>query len=60
MFFNNGDKMEIPCLWSMDDSKLINHIGRFYYLRKAEKGIIEALGMKVLQFIEIVRVSRDG
>jgi hypothetical protein len=57
MFLDNEDMIEIPCLSTMDDNSLIQNIRRFYYLKKAQRGLFGALGLKSLDFIEVGKVS---
>ena len=57
MFLDNEDMIEIPGLSDMDDNALIQDIRRFYYLKKAQRGLFGALGLKSLDFIEVGKVS---
>lgn len=57
MFVDNMGMMELPCLWDMDDKMIIQHIREFYYLRRCERGLKEALGLKSLELVEIVEVG---
>jgi hypothetical protein len=59
IFKDSDDKLEIPCRRDMDDNLFFQQISRFYYLRKVEIGLVEMIGFKSLNYIEVVKVTSN-
>lgn len=58
IFLDNDDMMEVPCGHSLDDRMLMHHIGEFYFLKRAERGIVEACAVKDFEQVEIIEVCQ--
>ncbi|KAF2396612.1 hypothetical protein EJ06DRAFT_226908 [Trichodelitschia bisporula] len=56
LFRDSMDGIEVPCSINMADDALLRHISSFYYLGKAKRGLLEALGMRSLAYIEVTEV----
>ncbi|KAF2809348.1 uncharacterized protein BDZ99DRAFT_27649 [Mytilinidion resinicola] len=61
MFIDNKVRLEVPfCEEIMDDRTFLKMLGHFYYLRKAEGRLIEALSAKSLARIDVVKAGARG
>jgi len=57
MFVDNKHRLNVPCSTTMDDKEFLEHVHDFYNLIRAERSIMEVLGVMTLARIEIIKVN---